>query len=152
MFKQQLCCCYWSPSSWSAPSPTAGRCQSAAGPPPGPPREPHGPSPRSSSPPVNQSINQYINQSSRCLSGIALISDYFDADWMILIDWLVDWLINWLIDERLSHSFTLLVIRERPKTLIPQWVAMTTSGAVLIPGGDDMWNTWQPHSEVTKQQ
>lgn len=28
---------------------------------------------------------------------------------------------------------TLFVIRERPKTLRPQWVATTTSGAVLIP-------------------
>ncbi len=59
------CCCYWSPSCWSAQSPVAAQCENAAGRPPGRPRGSHCLSPHNSSPPVqiNQSITQSISKS-----------------------------------------------------------------------------------------
>lgn len=43
-----------------------------------------------------------------------------------------------------DEAFTLLVIRERPKTRRPQWVATTTSAAVLMPADDRKVNSVAP--------
>lgn len=108
VFKQQCCCCcYWSPSSWSAQSPTAGPCQSAAG---RPPAHLHGsryPRPHSFSPPVNQSINQSSVHPSIHSSLVSKRSYNLFHSLSFCGGEHIDWLVKWL------KSFVHLVCDQR---------------------------------------